>query len=88
MIARMSAAYADMAPEEANTLHISSADFQSTQAHLIRIASLMLKGPGFTLTPHTRFPLLMKRSFAMRWPSGYVARMTKYEEKLGAFDLK
>lgn len=85
-MARMSAAYAALAPELLMTL--LSADLPGSPAHLTSIASFMLKGPGLIVMPSIRLPRGKKRSFAKKWPSGYVARITKYVEKLGAFDLK
>lgn len=90
----MSVAYAEVAPELESTLNIS-AQAQSfgrmvehDMAHLTRIASLMLNRPGFSSIPNNLFPLGIHFSLARACPSGYVARMTKYEEKDGAFDLK
>ncbi len=56
--------------------------------YLTRMASLMLNRPGFSSMPNNRLPLGIQRSLARACPSGYVARMTKYEENEGAFDLK
>jgi hypothetical protein len=52
------------------------------------MASLMLNLPGLSWTPNSLLPLAMTLSLANKWPKGYVTRMTKYEEKEGAFDLK
>lgn len=52
------------------------------------MASLMLNLPGFISHPNILFPLGTSLSFASKWPKGYVAKTTKYEEKEGALDLK
>lgn len=90
MIARMSVAYADEAPDDESTLIISAAPHlrSSETTNLTSMASLMLNRPGFSSMPNSRLPLGTHRSFASACPSGYVARMTKYEENEGAFDLK
>lgn len=54
----------------------------------MRIASLMLNGPGLSWTPRNVLPRGKTRLFAMKCPRGYVASMTKYDEKDGALDLK
>ena len=50
MIARISAAYAEVAPEKDSTLLLVPCSRRREQGsiHLIRIASLMLNGPGLS----------------------------------------
>lgn len=52
------------------------------------MASLMLNLPGFISHLNIFFPLGTSLSFASKWPRGYVAKITKYEENEGALDLK
>ena len=51
MMARISAAYADLPPDEESTLSNLSVgwqDFSITAAYLTKMASFMLKAPGFS----------------------------------------
>jgi hypothetical protein len=94
IIASISAAYADDAPEDDSTLHTQQPVHTPTSTrpilatHLTKIASLILNFPGFSCQPHHVLPRRTSLSLASKWPNGYVARMTKYPEKEGAFDLK
>ena len=60
----------------------------SDSTHLIKMASLILNGPGLRSTLNTVLPRRMNFSLAIICPSGYVASITKYALNDGALDLK